>query len=201
MAKNVDIKIEFPNLINKLKSLKVKDDRYESSLFFDENYLSFKILDKENPERHTLNGWLDKGTYKEFIFMYYPDMEGWMDYRELRKIWKPGDPTEKFPNPYPKLNAIQISIPEKFFQHSYREDNASLFVSLGLKKHQDEFDIYNREDKNKKYFKFSINKKKEAEDFFLHEVNNWKKNLEISKFNENEFKKKAEEYLKKYKRK
>ena len=70
MAKNVDIKIEFPNLINKLKSLKVKDDRYESSLFFDENYLSFKILDKENPERHTLNGWLDKGTYKEFILPF-----------------------------------------------------------------------------------------------------------------------------------
>ena len=35
------------------------------------------------------------------------------------------------------------------------------------------------------------NKKKEAEDLFLREVNNWDENLEISKFNENEFKKKA----------
>ena len=64
-----------------------------------------------------------------------------------------------------------------------------------------EYTTYNREDKNYKRFKFSVDKKKEAEDFFLSEVNNWEKNLGISEFNENEYIKKAEKDLKKYGRK
>lgn len=198
MTKNVDMKIEFPNLISKLESFEVKKDRYESRLFIDDNFIFFKILDKNNPERYTFNGWQEKGTYKEFKFMYDPMWEGMMDHMELRKIWKPGDPKKKFPNPYPKLNAILIEIPVKFYEHSYREDNANLLISLNLGTDGNDYQLYNREQKNYKRFKFSNNKKKEAEDLFLREVNNWEENLEISKFNENEFKKKAEEDLKKY---
>ena len=199
MTKKLDMKIEFPNLIAKLESFEVKSDRYDSRLFIDQNYIFFKILDRNDPERQTSNGWQDKGTYKEFIFNYDPMMEGMIDLLELRKKWKPGDPKEKFPNPVPKLNAILITIPVKFYQHSYREDNASLLLSLKFGTHENDYEL-NREQKNYKRFKFSNNKKKEAEDLFLREVNNWEENLEISKFNENEFKKKAEEDLKKYRK-
>ena len=201
MTNKIDAKAEFPNLIKKLEFFKVKGDRYRSGLWVNDHLIYFTIFDKNNPARYTVNGWHDKGTYKEFRFFYYPDWEGMIDHYELNKIWKPGMPTEKFPKSPPKMSAIIAEIPEKFFEHSYREDNLNLWVSLNLKTSKDEYMTYNRENKNYKRFKFSFDKKKEAENFFLSEVNNWEKNLGISKFNENEFIKKAEKDLKNYGRK
>ena len=119
MPNKIDVKQEFPNLIKKLELFKVKGDRYRSGLAVDNNLIYFTIFDKDNPARYTINGWHDKGTYKEFRFFYDPDWEGMVDHYELNKIWKPGMPKEKFPKSLPKLNAIRIEIPKKFFEHSY----------------------------------------------------------------------------------